>query len=387
MTQENRIFRWLVNALAVIGVLSLISLVLLLALNMSNLITVGSIVSLTDNYSMYPLKSERVFDGAVKGMVTSTGDPYAAYMNRYEWENMQEDYQGQFGGVGIYVVQDAEGRLLIAAPIEGTPGERAGLKSGDLIIKIDGQDTSELDQDQAVSMIRGVPGSQVTLLVYQSAEHAEKDFVLTREVIDVPSVTSKMVENQPEIGYIALAQFHTESPREIAAAVQELQSQGAQALILDLRDDTGGDFEAAIGIADLFLGQQDIVSEVPANGQEVVHSGHEQSSDCKLPLVLLTNYYSASASEVLAAALQDNDRAVLVGTNTFGKGVIQNIFPLFNGGALKVTTEKYLTPDGRDIDGKGIAPDYEVKNDNGSDIDAQLNKAVELLLARLHPAG
>lgn len=383
MDDGDRIIRWIVNALAAVGAIIIIGLAVLLAANASSLLTIASIISLTSNYSMYEFERDRMFDGALKGVVASTGDPYAMYMNRYEWENMQEDYQGKFGGVGIYVVQDPEGRLLIAAPIKGTPAEHAGLKSSDLILEIDGKATSEMDQDQAVNMIRGEPGTQVILLVYQSEERLEKDFVLTREIIDVPSVSHQLVENHPEIGYISLVQFHNESPREFSSALQDLQAQGVRALILDLRDNTGGDFVAAVSIADIFLGKQSIVSEVAANGDERRHTGQLEANDCDLPLVLLTNYYSASASEVLAAALQDNDRAVLVGTRTFGKGVIQNIFPLFNGGALKITTEKYLTPDGRDIDGAGIAPDYEVINETGSLSDLQLDKAVELLLVQL----
>ncbi len=384
--EQNRIVRGIINGLAIFGLLVLIVFGVLAFNNYQNISTVSTVFSLINGFSMYSLDNGKMFDGALNGVVSSTGDPYAQYMNAYEWENMQQDYQGQFGGIGIYIVQDREGRLYIAAPIKDTPAEKAGLKSSDLIMKIDGKEASDMDQDQAVNMIRGEPGSQVTLQIYQNIEKVEKEFVLTRQIIDVPTVSSRVLENHPEIGYIALSQFHSESGREVEKALGELNGQGVKALVLDLRDDTGGDFDAALEIADLFLGQKDIVSEVTSQGKQLVHTGQSQSNDCTLPMVVLTNGFSASASEILAAALQDNDRAVLVGEKTFGKGVIQNIFQLSNGGALKITTEKYLTPGGRDIDRKGIDPDYEVAANIATENDEQLDKAVELLLPQLNPA-
>jgi carboxyl-terminal processing protease len=282
-----------------------------------------------------------------------------------------------FGGLGVYVVETEGGKITIVSPIQGTPAARTGLKNGDIITRIDGQSTYGMSQDDAVQLMRGEPGTQLTLSVFRTDLNQEFDFTIIREIINVPSVEDKIVSTDPLLGYIKLNQFDAHSAEEMAASINKMEAQNAKGLILDLRDNGGGEFDAALAIADLFLGDTAVVSVKDAKGQETIHKANAGGDNT--PLIVLVNKNSASASEILAGALQDNGRAILVGEKTFGKGVVQTLFPLPDGGALKLTTQKYFTPKGTDINAIGINPDYVIDNPATGDQDLQLERAIELL--------
>jgi len=226
--------------------------------------------------------------------------------------------------------------------------------------------------------MRGEPGTQLVLTIYRESDGQEHEFVIIREIINVPSVEDRMLDDKPAIGYIKLNQFHAKSAQEMADALNRLlKDHRMEGLVLDLRGNGGGDFEASIAIASLFLDGQVVVKEADAKNNETVHQASGEGLD--IPLVVLVNGDSASASEILAGALQDNQRALLVGEKTYGKGLVQTIYPLRDGSALKLTTRKYYTPKGTDINDIGIVPDYVVEQEPDAQTDLQLEKAVELL--------
>ncbi|NLG32808.1 MAG: S41 family peptidase, partial [Syntrophomonadaceae bacterium] len=239
-----------------------------------------------------------------------------------------------------------------------------------------------MSQDEAVSLMRGDPGTQLALDIYRESDGKEYNFKITREIINVPSVEYKTIDDVARIGYISLNQFHARSYEEMSGAVNSLMEQKVRGLILDLRNNGGGDFDVAINIAGIFLDGEEVVSVANASGQKEVYMATPGMVD--FPLVVLVNQHSASASEILAGALKDNKRAVLVGEKTYGKGLVQRIYPLQDGAALKLTIQKYYTPDGTDINEIGINPDYQVENDPNSNNDLQLNKALEVLKKQIY---
>lgn len=362
---------------SLIGVIVVAGMLFMFITNAAGLGTLLSVIGLINSQSLYEASAPRLIQGATAGVVDSLKDPYSKYLDQETWEDLKFRLNAQFGGIGVYVLQDDQGRLKVVAPIKGTPAYQEGVKHGDIIIRINGESALGMSQDDAVQLMRGDPGTQLTLGVYREADGKEHDFKIIRELIKVPSVEDKILESE-EIGYIRLNQFHARSAREMTDSMNRLVSGGkTKGLILDLRDNGGGDFEASIAIASIFLDAKEVVSVVDAHNHKAVHRASPGSID--IPLVVLVNQDSASASEILAGALQDNQRAVLVGQKTYGKGLVQTIFPLRDGGALKLTTQKYFTPKGTDINEIGIAPDYIVENDPEGQQDLQLEKAIEVL--------
>lgn len=346
--------------------------------------TLGSLVNLTlllKTQALNPVDTSTLIQGAMRGMVNSLEDPYSTYLNRQEFEDLTIRIQASFGGIGVVVGADEENRFRVVAPMKGTPAERAGIKSRDIILRINGEPTRGMSLDEAVELMRGEPGTQVDIGIYREGDKREYNFRLTREVINVPSVESRMLEGKPRIGYLHLLQFSATSPREVEKTLKGFLDKGARGLILDLRDNPGGDFDAALKIADIFLDKGTIVKVADHKGDEVVHQASPPALD--LPMVVLVNQGSASSSEILAGALQDHHVAPLVGQKTFGKGLVQTVYPLVGGDALKLTTDKYFTPDGTDINQIGIVPDYTVPNSNGGKTDPQFERARELLEQRI----
>jgi carboxyl-terminal processing protease len=379
--KQSKWFQGIKTFLAILGLLSCLGLVLIFVTNSSGVTTFLSVLGLIKTQSLYQIDSHKVIEGATAGMVDSLQDPYSKYLSKTEWEDLKSKLEAEFGGIGIYVLQDNQDRLRVVAPIKGTPAARAGLKQNDIIISINGESTVGMSQDDAVHMMRGDPGTQVILGIYRESESRELDVKIVREIINVPSVEDKIISENPKLGYISLNQFHALSSREMNTAVNRLMNQKVKGLVLDLRDNGGGDFDAAIAIASIFLNGQEVVSVADARGNKTVHKA--TPGNVKLPLVVLVNGNSASASEILAGALQDNKRALLVGQQTYGKGLVQTLYPLSNGGALKLTTQKYFTPKGTDINKIGIHPDYVVENNNSDNQDQQLARAIELLTKQL----
>ena len=368
---------------AIIGVVVSAVILLLLLTNFAAVTTFFSVLGLVNTQSLYDSDSDSLINGATEGIVASLEDPYSRYLDPVTWQDLESKLEAKFGGIGVYVLQDDEGRHKIVAPIKDTPAFKAGIKNGDIIIEINGASTMNMSQDEVVHQMRGEPGTQLVLTVYRESEGKDYEFIIIREIINVPSVDASVLDEVPGTGYIKLNQFHTQSAREVTDSLNNLVGENhIKGLILDLRDNGGGEFTASISIASLFLENGlEVVSVADSYGNKKVHQASGQSVD--LPLVVLVNGNSASASEILAGALQDNGRAVLVGEQTFGKGLVQTIFQLPDGGALQLTTQKYYTPKGTDINQIGITPDYIVESSEDDTQDLQLQKAVELIKKQL----
>jgi len=369
---------------AIIGGIATALVLLLLLTNFTAVTTFFSVLGLVNTQSLYDSDSAGLINGATEGIVASLEDPYSRYLDPQTWEDLESKLEAKFGGIGVYVLQDDEGRHKIVAPIKDTPAFKAGIKNGDIIIGINGESTMNMSQDEVVHQMRGEPGTQLILTIYRESDGKEYEFTIIREIINVPSVDAKVLDEIPGTGYIKLNQFHTLSAQEMADSLNTLLGENnIQGLILDLRDNGGGEFQASITIASLFLENgQEVVSVADSYGNETVHQATGQSVD--IPLVVLVNGNSASASEILAGALQDNKRALLVGEQTFGKGLVQTIFQLPDGGALQLTTQKYFTPNGTDINKIGITPDYIVEAPEDDTEDVQLQKAIELIKKQIY---
>ena len=300
------------------------------------------------------VKSKDLIEGAIKGMMGQL-DPFSQYMDPQEHKDMTQDTQGSFGGLGIEISMKAK-VLTVVSPIEDTPADKAGLKPGDTILKIDGVLTDGMELMDAVHKMRGEAGTKVTISVFREGFTAPKDFSITRAIIKVRSVKFNMLEGK--VGYIRLSSFMGNSADDFGAALKSLQGKGAESLIIDVRNNPGGLLNAAAEISGNFVPKgKVIVSTAGRYKDKDMRFNSEGPADWAKPTVILINGGSASASEILAGALQDHGLAVVVGTKSFGKGSVQTILPLSDGGALRLTTAKYLTPKGRSLHGQGIDPD------------------------------
>ncbi len=310
------------------------------------------------NYVENP-DSKELIQGAIRGMVSSL-DPHSSYMNERSFKEMNLDIKGEFQGVGIQIGVKNQ-QLTIIAPIDDTPGFRAGLAAGDKIMKINDEWTKDMTIEQAVDKMRGPKNTQVSLLIYREGWDKPKEFKITRDVIKVMSVKSEMLDN--EIGYIKIIQFQGQTTEELEKALKGLEGKGLKKLVLDLRNDPGGLLDASVDVSGKFLPKDSLVVYIQgrqkSDRKDFLTSGAALPRE--FPIVVLVNTGSASASEIVAGALQDSKRAIIVGTQTFGKGSVQTVFPLEGGGGIRLTTAKYYTPSGRSIQNVGITPDIEVK--------------------------
>lgn len=302
---------------------------------------------------------EEAYD-AIREMLAQLDDPYTRFMDPDEFRSMQIDTSGELTGVGIQLAQDEEtNKLIVVAPIEDTPAFNAGIQSQDIIVAIDGRSTEGMDINEAVNLIRGPVGSQVVLTVRRNDREIE--FPITRARIEIHPVRYSYREDlSGGIGYVRLTQFSQLAAEEMRDAILELEEQNVGGYVLDLRANPGGLLQASIEIARMWFDEGTIVSTVNRQGISEVQRANGRSLTDK-PLVVLVDGGSASASEILSGALQDNGRALLVGTQTFGKGLVQSVRPVGNGSGLAVTIAKYYTPNGRDINQEGIPPDIEVE--------------------------
>ncbi|MBM4045322.1 MAG: S41 family peptidase [Planctomycetes bacterium] len=308
------------------------------------------------------VEADRLWDGAIKGMLSEL-DPYSEFITPEKLAQLKVDTEGQFGGIGIEI-SIKEGILTVLTPIVGTPAFRAGLMAGDRILRVDGKTTEGITLKEAVGKLRGKPGESVTLTVLRQGAQAAEEITIAREVIQVASVRSaKMVDDDARIGYVHLTCFMEKTAEELDKGVRRLEQEGMRALILDLRFNPGGRMSAALDVAGRFIAQGVIATtkgRKPAQGDTYKASGKDTYSD--FPLAVLINSGSAGASEIVAAAIRDHKRGVLVGEKSFGKGAVQSVIQLEGGkSALKLTTAKYFTPSGESFHGKGIQPDIEVK--------------------------
>lgn len=335
------------------------------------------------------LDKEKMETGIYKGILSSLDDPYSVYFNEDEFKSLMEETQGEFGGIGIQVTAGSNGFIEVVSPIKGTPGDKAGIQPGDFITHINGEKFAADSLDKAVKEMRGEAGSKVSVTILRGTGSDQEvlDLEITREIISVQTVHSKMLEGN--IGYVLLTGFQEKSAKDFIAAVEELKTQGAKSLIFDLRNNPGGLLNVAQEIADYLL-DEGVVITVKYKDDKKNEQIRSKDGKMDLPMTVLINKGSASASEVLSGALQDNNRAKLVGETSFGKGVIQQIYPVFNNGkkeGMKLTVAEFFTPNGNKIHGEGISPDYPVELDKDVRLigpenieeDKQLQKAIELL--------
>ncbi len=299
-----------------------------------------------------------LLENAIKGMLSQL-DPHSAYLDKASFSDLQETTTGNYGGLGLEVGME-DGFVKVIAPMDDTPAARAGIESGDLIIELDDKPVKGMSLNDAIGDMRGEAGTEVKLTIVREGESVPRELVLVREVIHVASVRQRLLEDG--YGYLRIAQFQSNTGKEVADAVEKLQEEGAlSGLVIDLRNNPGGVLQSAVEVSDVFMD----------GGLIVYTTGRLSNSDLRfnattpdatggVPIVVLVNEGTASASEIVAGALQDHDRAVIMGTNTFGKGSVQTILPLNNEKAIKLTTALYFTPSGRSIQAEGIVPDIHV---------------------------
>jgi len=332
-------------------------------------------------YVDQPLDDVALMRGAIRGMMDAIGDKQTFYMDPIVYESATSELSGEYEGIGAYVDTDGD-YLTIISPIEGSPAQAAGLRSGDQIIAIDGVDMTGVDPEQARQKVIGPAGTTVTLTVAREAESEPLEFVITRAKITIDSVTGRMLENN--IAYIDINTFGDNTTRELGAVLDELLAQNPQGIIIDLRNNGGGYLHTSVEVASEFIDEGVILYEQYGDGKRDVYNALGKGRATDLPLVVLVNDGSASASEILAGALEDYERATLVGVLTYGKGSVQQWVPLSNDqGAARVTVAKWLTPKERAIDGVGLTPEFIVElteEDIANERDPQLDKAVEVLL-------
>lgn len=304
--------------------------------------------------------TEALVDGAITGMVQSLGDPHSAYMPIEQNEDFNEDMEGSFEGIGAEIVAQ-DGEIVIVSPIKGSPAEEAGLKAGDVILSADGVPLSGMTADEAVQLIRGEKGTPVVLEIYRPSEDKTFTVEIIRDEIPMYSVESEMLEEN--IAYISISTFSQTTGEEFSDALAQMEEQGMEAMILDLRNNPGGLLSAAIDVANQFVPDGEIiVQEEYSNGKTYVEKADDNGGyKVDVPVVVLVNEGSASASEIVAGALQQSADAVVMGTQTYGKGTIQRSYPMEDGSAVKVTVGHWLTPDGTWIHEQGITPDIVVE--------------------------
>lgn len=314
-----------------------------------------------ENSYVDPVDQDRLIEGALRGMV-DTLDPHSAYVSPEEYALFESDTTGEFGGVGVEI--DARGEwLTVIAPIPGSPAARAGIRAGDEFISIEGRDARNMDVDTAVRRMRGTPGSRVRVELRRRGRREPMRVELVREVVHVESVDARLL---PEgVGYVNLKSFQDRASEEMERALDRLDREAGgrvRGIVLDLRNDPGGLLDEAVYLADMFLREGVIVTTRGRDGRAQDEArARVAGTRPEVPMVVLVNEYTASAAEILAGALQDHRRAMVVGTRTFGKGSVQTVIDLPDGGALKLTIARYFTPSGRSIQARGIAPDVVVQ--------------------------
>ncbi|MDO5411104.1 MAG: S41 family peptidase, partial [Lachnospiraceae bacterium] len=317
---------------------------------------------------------EKIYAGYVEGL----GDPYSCYYTAEEYKAMSETTQGTYYGIGVMISQEVDtGRVSVIRVFSGSPAEEAGIKVGDILAEVAKEEVTGMDLNEVVSRIKGAEGTTVEVKVYREGEEDALTLDVERRQVDVDTVYYKMLDNG--IGYLELTEFDSVSVEQFTAALKKLKAQGMKSLILDLRNNPGGLLDVAVSIADELIDKGKIVSIEDKNGKTEVYKAKEKGA-LDLPLAVLVNGNSASAAEVLSGSIKDYGIGTLIGTQTFGKGIVQTIVPFSDGTAMKITTAHYYTPSGNDIHKVGIKPDVIVEdNKETKDVDEQLQKAIEVL--------
>lgn len=337
-----------------------------------------------DQYFLFDSADAQTFqDYIYKGFMEALDDPYSCYYTADEYQDLMESTSGSYEGIGVVVSQNAQTKIItVVRPFEGCPGAEAGMLPGDILIEVAGNDVSGIDVSTVVSWIKGEEGTTVDIRVYRESEDEYYNFTVERQKIEVPTVAYEMMEDS--IGYVQVSEFDEVTSEQFIAAVEDLKAQGMEGVVIDIRDNPGGLLSCVVEMLDYMLPEGTIVYTEDKNGK-----GDTYTSDAEhyfdLPLAVLVNGNSASASEIFSGAIQDYGTGTIVGTQTFGKGIVQSILPFNDGSAIKITVSRYFTPRGTCIHGEGITPDVEVDLDEelktkltiSKEEDNQLQKAVE----------
>ncbi len=327
-------------------------------------------------YGEQPSAQQQTY-GAIKGMVETYGDPYTVFIEPQPRQREREDLKGEFGGIGAWVSQDPDGAFRLK-PMVDRAAEKAGVRDGDVLKAVDGQPvTPEMTTDEVVTLIRGPVGEPVKLTIYRVDSDETLDIEIVRERIETPSVEWRILEQDAQVGYVAIHLFSERTAKELDRALSDLQEQGAKQLILDLRHNPGGLLQGAIDVSSRFLSDGVVLFERKNNNSETVYRVTNAKRFTDWPMAVLVDGATASAAEIVAGALQDRGRAQLVGEKTFGKGSVQYVHDLSDGSSIHVTVAHWLTPNGHEINGVGLTPDIEASH--SPDRDAPLEAALRLL--------
>ena len=327
-----------------------------------------------------PLDQDELLSGAINGMIESIGDNDTNFMTEEEYDRWNQSLSGEFEGIGATVRQDEEtGALIIVAPLDDSPAEGAGILPGDMIVEVGGENITDLSQTEIINRVRGPAGSIVRLGIQREGEDELIEITVIRDRIELPDIEFRMLENN--VGYVRLFQFSNDTGANLQEALQELEAENLSGLVLDLRNNPGGFLETSLQVISQFIEEGPILIEQLPGEQERVFEANGNASAPTVPLAVLVDGGSASASELVAGALRDLERAVIVGMPTFGKNTVQTIHPISSGGALRVTIARWVTPDGISVHDGGLAPDVEVEYDPESDpeLDNQLSAAIRAL--------
>ncbi|WP_286680530.1 S41 family peptidase [Tepidanaerobacter sp. EBM-49] len=346
---------------------------------------VSEVIQIVKDKYIKDVEMETLTSGAIKGVIDSLGDPYSVFMNKKEFQDFISSLEGSLSGVGIVLgIDDSTQDIIVVSPIKGSPAQKAGILPGDIIVKVNDTELSGKTLDEAAGMIRGEKGTKVTLYIKRNQNSDLIKLELVRDDIRISTVDYNIVDDAAKIGYIRISFFDSQTYNDFKTALDALQKQKIRGLVIDLRDNPGGSLDETVKIADEILGEGLIVYTEGKNGNRLGEYFSDESK-ASVPITVMVNENSASASEILAGAIQDHKAGKLVGAKTFGKGSVQEVFSLEDGSGMKITIAKYYLPSGRCIDGKGIEPDFSVKNPEGSNSfdlskekDAQLLKAIEV---------
>ncbi len=335
-----------------------------------------------DSMYLFDNVEDADFDtGLIKGYINSLGDPYTVYYTPEEYQELMESTTGIYSGIGVVVQQDMNtGIITMIKPYTDGPGYEAGIRAGDILYKVGGEEVTGEDLNLVVARIKGEAGTTVDIEVYRSSEDRYIDLTVTRRTIEIHTIEHEMLDHQ--IGYIQMDSFDDVTYNQYMEAFRDLKDQGMKALIVDLRDNGGGLLSSVVSILDQMLPQGTITYTIDKYDKKQTYTS-DKVCVLDVPAVVLTNGYTASASEIFTGAMQDYDKAEIVGTQTFGKGIVQMIVDLEDGSAIKVTTSRYYTPNGICIHGEGITPDVVIENDVTTEADEQLEEAIRILLEKI----
>ncbi|MDO5155987.1 MAG: S41 family peptidase [Eubacteriales bacterium] len=343
--------------------------------------------SLIDKNFYFEEDEQAKQDGMIKGYVESLNDPYSVYYTKEEYADFMESTEGEYVGVGVQVSQSVETKVITVVKVFDGPALEAGIEAEDVITHVNGEDISDQEIDAVVDKIKGEEGTEVTITVYRASDGKDHDFTMPRRKVENPTVQYKMLDDN--IGYVEVSSFYEVTGQQFKKAVEDLEQQGMEGLIVDLRGNGGGLLDVAVDMLDYLLPAGKIVYTADKDGNILSESNSTDDEQFTKPLAVLVNGYSASASEIFAGAVKDYEIGTLVGTNTFGKGIVQRMFPLNDGSAIKLTIAKYFTPKGNDIHKIGIKPDIEVELDTEAykeskgEKDNQLQAAIDNVLEKM----